>query len=486
MSFVNGTGRRELGIIAIALGLCAPLVATRSLQPLQQPAQLRPGIPSDVAGPPTQDTLDTFSWQLFVALNWPTKDGQADRATTIGQASATPRVWELYTDPIDLFQSSSLCPDEKPSADTKRLRMSRDKTGAVDGLDVQAGSQWPLIDQSRNFALVEIAVNDVHKEYIAANGLTTPRGIQRHAQTGAIVFPDQSMEVKAAWRLFPEATDPQTLARYYTRRAVICVSNEQSRTGQPLRIEGTVGLVGLHIVYKTRSQRRWIWSTFEQVDNYEIAYKPVPGLRPTFSNGGDLLDPNRQPQPPPAPGSLYRWSPTQPTADAFSPTQVARCPNEPALPSLANTRWQAALAGVAGVQNSPWQYYRLNTTQWFDSADRLQPKNKDGVAVSRNSTLETYLLGDQTIAGQVPAIGPVVSAAVVNPANSTLADTIVATIVAASTPERTGPYTWSSCVVCHQMAMYQYGPNGTRDVVMTDSSFVFRSNLPAGGAVSAK
>jgi len=163
MSFVNGTGRRELGIIAIALGLCAPLVATRSLQPLQQPAQLRPGIPSDVAGPPTQDTLDTFSWQLFVALNWPTKDGQADRATTIGQASATPRVWELYTDPIDLFQSSSLCPDEKPSADTKRLRMSRDKTGAVDGLDVQAGSQWPLIDQSRNFALVEIAVNDVHR-----------------------------------------------------------------------------------------------------------------------------------------------------------------------------------------------------------------------------------------------------------------------------------------------------------------------------------
>jgi len=462
--------------------LYAPLLATRSLQP---PPQLRPDIPSDVAGPPTQDTLDAFSWQLFVALNWPTRNGQADRASTIGQAPTTPRVWEFYTDPIDLFQSSSLCPGEKPSADTKLLRMSRDKTGAVDGLDVQAGSGWPLVDQSRNFALVEIAVNDVHKAYITANGLTTPLGIQRHAQTSAIVFPNQSMEVKAAWRLFPAATDPQTLARYYTRKAVICVSKEQSRTGQPLRIEGTVGLVGLHIVYKTGSQRRWIWSTFEHVDNYEIAYKPLPGLKPTFSNGGASIDPNRQPQPPPAGGSLYQWSPAQPTAGAFSPTQVARCPNEPALPSLANTQWQAALSGVAGVQNSPWQYYRLNTTQWFDSTDRLQPKNTDGVAVARNSTLETYLLGDQTIAGQVPTIGPVNNSPVVNPPNSTLADTIVATIVAASTPEKTGRYTWSSCVVCHQMAMYQYGPNGTHDVVMTDWSFVFRSNLRAGGAVSA-
>ena len=96
------------------------------------------------------------------------------------------------------------------------------------------------------------------------------------------------------------------------------------------------------------------------------------------------------------------------------------------------------------------------------------------------------MLGDQTIAGQVPTIGPVNNSPVVNPPNSTLADTIVATIVAASTPDKTGPYTWSSCVVCHQMAMYQYGPNGTRDVVMTDWSFVFRSNLPAGGAVSGK
>jgi|GEM_PF-6658403 len=31
------------------------------------------------------------------------------------------------------------------------------------------------------------------------------------------------------------------------------------------------------------------------------------------------------------------------------------------------------------------------------------------------------------------------------------------------------------------MVVYQYGPNGTQDMVFTDSSFVFRSNLRAGG-----
>jgi hypothetical protein len=480
--------RLNLVVIAFITVLIAVWAYPASLAPAvpsgQEP-ELLPAHPSDVTtARPSEDSFDNFAWQLFVALNWPTKDGKADPAKIIGQAPAAPRVWDLFTDTTEIFHSSSLCPDQKPSPDVKVLRMSRDNTGKVDGLDVQAGSTWPLVDQDLNFAMFEIAVNDVHKGYITTNGLTTSGGIQKYIEKSTIVFPEGSMEVKAAWRLFPATTDPQILARYHTKKAVICVSKAQSADNSDFTLKGTVGLVGLHIVYKTRNQPKWIWSTFEQVDNYEISYKPLPGLKPTFSNGGDLIDPNRQPTPAPAQGALYKWSATQPTAGAYNPTQVTRCPNEPALPVAVNSKWQAALAGVPGVANSPWQYYRLVATQWFDAKDRLLPKNTDGVAISRNSTLETYLLGDQTIAGQVPAIGPVVSAAVVYPPNSTLADTIVATIVAETTPTKTGPYTWSSCVLCHQMAAYQYGPNGTQDMVFTDSSFVFRSNLRAGGAAS--
>jgi len=461
--------------VAVAAAIIIPSLTSQPRAP-----HLTPAIPAGITGTPSQRAYDTLGWQLFVALNWPAKNGEADRSVTIGQAAGAPRVWDFFTDPIDIFKSSSLCPDDKPSAQNKVLRMARDNTGSTNGLDIQAGSSWPLVDQRGNFAMVEVVVNGAHRQYIESNGLTTMQGIAQFAkQQRTFRFPTGAMELKAAWRLFPADTDPRILARYYTRQAIVCVAKEQSRTGQALRIEGTVGLVGLHIVYKTKDQPRWIWSTFEQVDNYEVAYKPLPGLTPTFSPGVAPADPNRQPQPPPAAGQLYQWSATQPTAGSATPTQAARCANEPALPSALNAAWQSALAAVP---DSPWQYYRLNATQWFDATDRLHPRNADGVPVSRNSTLETYLLGDQTIAAQVPTIGPVVSRPTIDPPNSTLADTIVATIVAASTPKKTGAYTWSNCVVCHQMAMYQFGPDpaSRSDSILTDDSFIFRSNIRPG------
>jgi hypothetical protein len=363
--------RRSLTlIIAVIAVLVALWPRSTSLAPVaSQAPDLLPAHPSDVAtAHPTEETFDNFAWQLFVALNWPTKDGKANPAKLIGQAPEAPRVWDLFTDTTEIFHSSSLCPAQQPSPDVKVLRMSRDNTGKVDGLDLQAGSNWPLVDQSRNFAMFEIAVNDAHKNYLTKNKLTTSEGLLKYIEKSKIVFPGGSMEVKAAWRLFPANTDPQILARYHTKQAVICLSKEQSENNKDFMIEGTVGLVGLHIVYKTRTQPRWIWSTFEHVDNYEISYKPLPGLKPTFGKGGVLLDPNRQPAPPPAKGALYKWSATQPTASSYSPTQVMRCPNEPALPVAVNSRWQAALAAVPGVPNSPWQYYRLVATQWFENS----------------------------------------------------------------------------------------------------------------------
>ena len=148
--------------------------------------------------------------------------------------------------------------------------------------------------------------------------------------------------------------------------------------------------------------------------------------------------------------------------------------------------WQSKLANVPGVLNSPWQYYRLNAVQWFDATDKLWPRNQFGVAISRNSVLETYLLGDQTIASQIPAVGPTTSDPDIDHPNTTLADTILAIGVAAKTPEKTGSYTWSSCLICHELALYQFGPNAKTDNVMTDYSFVFKSYLPAGGASASK
>ncbi|HKP88260.1 MAG TPA: hypothetical protein VJZ26_19300 [Blastocatellia bacterium] len=480
---MKGVKRSKIIAIGIAVTMwsyCALAVGSAR----GQGSDLSPVAPRDVTtSNPTQKDFDNFAWQLFVALNWPTKDGKVDMGKVIGQAPDAPRVWELYTDPINIFKDTEAARqllELSVPKDSKLLYLSRKRIEKLSGSeDTQAAPSWPLIDQSKNFAVYEIRINDIQKNYIVSNGLTTPAAIGNFKKP--IVFPFGSIEVKAAWRLFPEGTPKDVLARYHTRKSVISISGDESSTKKAFQIHGTVGLVGLHIVCKTRSQPKWIWATFEQVDNYEVSYKPLPGLTPTFSSGQQVsTEPNRQPMPNPGQGNPYLWSPSQPTASLYTPTQVARCPNEPELPSALNARWQKRLAGVAGVANSPWQYYRLNAVQWFYNGRPL-PENHDKVAVSRNSVLETYLLGDQTIASQVPAVGPVNSDPETKFPNSTLADTIVATVTAMMHPEKTGVNTWSSCVICHQMALYQYGTNKKRDNVMTDYSFVFRSFLPAGG-----
>jgi hypothetical protein len=436
-----------------------------------------------------QADLDNFAWQVFVALNWPTKNGKVDTQKIIGQDPQATRVWELFTDPITIFKNDTNNPILNLSVPNgskllylpkKRIEKltGSDDTPVKPHSDLQAGSNWPLIDQNKNYAIYEIRINDTQTKYIVANHLTSPEGLKDYKKP--IVFPVGSIEVKAAWRILPDDTGKEIKQRYYVRKALISIAKEDSATGAAFQLEATVGLVGFHIVYKTKSQPKWIWATFEQVDNYSVPASL--GFKPTFSSGaGEQLDANRQPTPAPANGK-YLWSPTLPTAAQYTPTQVAQCPNEVALPSAINAKWQKLLASVPGVENSPWQYYRLNAVQWFDGSTLL-PKNQDSVAVSRNSVLETYLLGDQTIASQVPAIGPINNDPTIQPPNSTLADTIVATINAGSADARkiTGTYTWSSCVLCHQMAIYQYGTDTQHDVAKTDYSFLFRSYFPVAG-----
>ena len=457
-----------------------------------QAMKLSPALPADVMKTGvkksdfTQADFDNFAWQVFVALNWPTKAGHVDTQRIIGQAPQAARVWELFTDPMTILQNdennqilSLSVPKESKLLYLPKKRIEKltgsDYNADEPQNDLQAGSNWPLIDQNRNYAIYEIRINDTETNYITSNGLTSHKGLKDYKRP--IVFPAGSIEVKAAWRILPGDTPQKIKQRYHVRKALIAISKENSATGAAFQIEATVGLVGLHITYKTKSQPRWVWATFEQVDNYEVPASL--GFKPTFSNGeADPADANKQPMPAPPKNGKYLWSPTLPTAGKYTPTQVARCPNEVELPSAVNAKWQKLLASVPGVENSLWQYYRLNAVQWFDGPTLL-PKNNDKVAVSRNSVLETYLLGDQTIASQVPAVGPVNDDPNIQIPNSTLADTIIATINAGSANAQ-NTYTWSSCVLCHQMALYQYGTK--REVVMTDYSFVFKSYLPLGAA----
>lgn len=477
-------------IAAVALSLGGLLLGASP--PAKGPA-LSPQVPQDVASPGEKDDYDNHSWTLFVALSWPV------------DAPKAPRVWETFKDPIEIFQKRDPARDfpealRRPvgrkviymSAARKALQMEE----ALHGTKFeQAGSNWPLIDQLGNYAIYEIRLNPRMTDYITSNGLTTPEGLAKH---GDLDFPDGSVVVKAAWRIFPrswlkenQTENRKILDRYYWTTTDIVVDASQDPEKKGFVIEqAPIGLVGLHIVQKTAGQPQWIWSTFEQVDNYEMV-DGNPASTPTYSNGKATVDdPGNNRQPLEASGAVstgYLWNrPADMTTAEYTPLapytrpQIQRTSNEIPLPATINQAWQSALP-------APWNHYRLMVTQWTEGGKpggRPLPRNQDGVSIARNTALESFLLGDQTLAAQVPAVRVRDPGDPTRPPQSSLDDMIQATIKAGKYPptDETGPLTWSSCMLCHEVAQYDVKDKNKNcaitKVVMTDFSMLFRSYLP--------
>jgi hypothetical protein len=400
----------QLLICIICIGLAMSMFRRVKAQ---ESVVLSPNLPADITvSDPEQSDFDTFSWQSFVALNWPAlSNGTPDTSATIGEdPNATP-VWRFLYDPADVFlpngaqpsdpadfpiaqtipspcQSSTVNAGAGPQQSVNVIRQFT-KKGDVEVLPrgfLEATGQ-PVVDQAGNYVVYEVRINRDEYNYIFTNQLYDGT-IQAKAQ---IDFPDSAspfgpvgaMEIKAAWRVFPPDIPASIMARYFTAPALIFMPAQFSETGSDLCINATLGLVGLHIAHKTGTRPQWIWSTFEQIDN-------VPGenggaVSPTFY---DPTAPHPQcpkivpPEPP------YKWQADQPHAVDQPSTQVARCVPIQASAEL-NQAWQNALKAVNPA--SPWQYYQLVSTQWpTDPTDTAN--NGDPVPEQlANTVLETYL-----------------------------------------------------------------------------------------------
>src|SRR5206468_1937411 len=96
------------------------------------------------------------------------------------------------------------------------------------------------------------------------------------------------IEVKGAWKILPGPNE-----RFHTRTVEVAWPNPAKKDSF-LCHQYTMGLVGLHIAHKTKNAPQWIWSTFEQVDNYS-------GSNPSFTDPNcpaSKCPPNLQPKPP--------------------------------------------------------------------------------------------------------------------------------------------------------------------------------------------
>lgn len=348
--------------------------------------------------PETQPCFDIFSWQTFVALNWPADAGGNPMGNSFTAFPAAQRVWEDYTDPSIIFQTNeSLLPFTGPfkkEANLKGLHMFSKLSHELVKLpeSIAEATGQPLIDKNLNFALYEIKLNKDEVTYIISNSLTTTEG-----QTGkTIQFPSGSdtgavgaMEIKATWKILVPGTDDTS--KFYKKMAVIYVPANQSITGVPLYLKEWVGLVAMHIIHKTTRFPFWIWSTFEHIDNAP-EQSEVSKAGTNFSFFNPACTTCVADTPPPF-DSVYIWQATKPYAKTYATnglygTQVVRKYPVYGPTEAVNKKWQQALASAGSV----FANYRLIGSQWSVVSDGTPPNDTiPAPDTLSNTTLETYI-----------------------------------------------------------------------------------------------
>ena len=355
-----------------------------------------------------QNPFDLFSWQSFVALNWPASEAGNPLDDPIGTHPTLPRVWQSWKQPAEVFGYTG----EDPSC--------RSDMAAVVATDMILQSNgMPLIDRDLNYIVFDTRMNDRTEQYIVANGLDSAEGQRRFRQTGKVVdFPRGhyldiplrtggalgAIALKMSWKII-DANAGEEADSYYTVDARIAVPAARSETGETLCIRTRLGLIGMHIMHRTESGNGgdWIWSTFEHENVAPIADNSldpnnilgelfvdgcradtVESLRYVLFSPGCKDCPTNTVSP-----AEWKWFEDAPYARGHATrgefgTQVVRCWKIFESTANVNRVWRAKLRGTV------WSNYRLISTQWRGSPGSKLFPNGEVPRFLTNVTLETY------------------------------------------------------------------------------------------------
>lgn len=398
--------------------LAAAVLSCSAQSQSPPPIVLSPVIPGDVNVTATKVSIDTFqpdfdvySWNTFIALNWPVgPDGNADPRQKIGAHGDNDTVWEHYRDVRDIFLPGGKKPSWNGASEPPPVPVRGYKPGMPVLSQVakvpnvltdfsQPFNTGPLIDQNGNYTRFQILINKTMFDYILTNSLYSKAGQKvftppvdftcgslasgnKPAVEGAIM-------VKASWKII----DPSEKSRFHSEEVVVCSPPEEPG-GKPVCALKTMGLVGLHIAHKTRSASQWLWSTFEHVDNAPTAADVKSGnLKAKYNYYNPKCSSAACPanQIPPRP-----WIPA--LISSFH-SQVVRNDmfNLPIYAASAADRNADAQAKFAAVnRSSVWQNYELISTMWPTNPGNCaavpgDPLGTPAPTFMANTTLETYL-----------------------------------------------------------------------------------------------
>ena len=363
------------------LSPCAPYPITAA----QTAIPPRPCTFQGEGGPLTQGFVDIYSWNIFLAMNWPASVASCSADTSksilnVKSGDGSFVTWQTYMPGDNVFvnpgyqKPATWCTGNGLAAGPARLFTHEAKAVAAakqlgelltkvaePGGDVLQAKGGVLTDQSGRWLRYERLMNKVEYDYIVPNRWNN---VQLQAMFNAtpqqqLRIPQGSIEIKAAWKVLTPAEISNK--KYFTTIGTVCNTPDGQRTpcdDKPV----TMGLVGLHIVQQVNDGGTMFWSTFEHNDNETVFFNPK-------SNAAVNTD--------------FAKAPFTELDKACKPlnlpTQVKRVTPIPADPNL-NKYYQQLLAG------SVFANYRLISTQWTTGiGPSITPPN---VA---NITLETYI-----------------------------------------------------------------------------------------------
>ena len=398
------------------LSVCSAPVSACTPAPSSAPGP----IPDDAVacnGPaPQLDAFANLAWQAFKMIVWPAaqsplgvpRRGEPDLGRSLADMQG-PRVFETFKADWETFLPSAAQPSEwseysataLPCANKPQIAAGTLVLGALaefGNVQEQAGTNPTgkpitnvLVGQNRKLARYLVAFDRNEFELIRTNKLydalnlppvsNVPPGPTTAAPIGTII-------VKSAWlELDGLNVDPAT---FYRRSAL--VQDPETRVCH----EAVVGLVGLHIRYKTLIRPQWIWATFEHIRNVPPA---GPEAREnsarasgsysgyTFNDGTGTPMPDEPP-----PDTLVQSNQFSAHPDPYNVQRLKQIASDVVT---ANTKWQAALAGTV------WANYQLVMVEWPGIASSsaidavaAQPEPPSFTHLESNlvnTTMETFL-----------------------------------------------------------------------------------------------
>jgi hypothetical protein len=234
-----------------------------------------------------QRGFDFNSWLTFIALNAPAAPPHDITAAQPG----TRTVWEdgdKFIPLLDVMLPGGAKPEWDPKKRSVppacRAQYDADPSLMVVKMIEESFNQpfrtGPLIDQNNNYAIFDILMNKSMFDYIVDDKHPLYSRVLQSSEQNSnlrIDFPsgravtDQngpaghgSIMIKVSWKILAGDDDKN---KFHHVEALVAMPTTEDQQIDPPCPRKTLGLIGFHVVHKTKNRPQWIWTSFEHKDN---------------------------------------------------------------------------------------------------------------------------------------------------------------------------------------------------------------------------